>query len=145
MSKQAGSPPPDRVGLLAATIRQVQLWWRLWRDGRVPLWTRTIPILTVFYILFPFDLITDFVVGVGQLDDLAVFILGMELFVSLSPAEVVDELRREIHSRRPSTATDTEGRGGQLDMVDATYRVVDDGPADGAPRDTGVVRTGDLP
>jgi uncharacterized membrane protein YkvA (DUF1232 family) len=138
VSKQASSPPPSRVGLLAGAVREAQLWWRLWRDGRVPLWTRAIPILTVLYILFPFDLITDLFVGLGQLDDLAVFILGMELFVSMSPAEVVDELRREILSRRRSTATGAEGRAGEVDTVDAAYRVVNEGRADGSRRDTGV-------
>lgn len=126
VSGQGPSAPQDRAGLLAGAIRELQLWWRLLRDPRVPLWTRAIPLLTVLYILFPVDLIVDPLLGLGQLDDLAVFVVGMGLFVSLSPAEVVDQIRRDILAGRRSTAT-AGGPKGDVQTVDAAYRVVDDG------------------
>ena len=139
MNRRA-SPPPDRAGLLAGAIREAQLWWRLLWDARVPLWTRAIPILTLLYILFPFDLVMDPLLGLGQLDDLAIFILGMELFVNLSPADVVDEIRRGILSSQRSTSGG-EGPAERVQTVDATYRVVDDGPGRGSGQDTEVART----
>ena len=141
MNRRASSPPPDRASLLAGAIREAQLWWRLLRDGRVPLWTRAIPILTALYILLPFDLVMDPLLGLGQLDDLAIFVLGMELFVSLSPADVVDEVRREILSGRRS-ASDREEPAERVQTVDVAYRVVDDGPGKDSGQGTGVSRTG---
>ncbi len=117
------SNPRDRVGFLAEAIRELQLWWRLMRDGRVPLWTKLVPFLALLYILFPFDLVADPLLGLGQLDDLAILVLGMEVFVALSPAEVVAEIRREIRFGR-AQATRAQG---PAPTVDASYRVVDKG------------------
>jgi len=82
--------------VLADAVREVQLAWHLLRDRRVPLWTKLIPLGAVLYLLFPLDLVSDLFVGLGQLDDLAILILGLELFISLSPAEVVEEIRRRL-------------------------------------------------
>ncbi len=131
MDKPTSSPPRDRAGLLADFIREVQLWWRLMRDSRVPLWTKLIPLLALAYIVFPFDLIPDPLLGLGQLDDLAILILGMELFVSLSPADVVAELRRQVQQGKRAGKAAPAGP-----TVDAEYRVIDEGPG-GAGRGTG--------
>ncbi len=115
--------PRDRVGFLAEAIRELQLWWRLLRDGRVPLWVKCVPFLALLYILFPFDLVADPLLGLGQLDDLAILVLGMEVFVALSPSEVVAQIRREIRFGRSKAAT----APGRARTVDASYRVVDEG------------------
>jgi uncharacterized membrane protein YkvA (DUF1232 family) len=124
MAKPTSSDPRDRAGLLVGTIRQAQLWWRWLRDRRVPPWTKSIPLLALLYILFPLDLIMDPILGLGQLDDLAVLFVGMEVFVRLSPAEVVEEIWQQIHSGRRGQAPQT----GVVPTVDATCRVVEDEP-----------------
>ncbi|MDI7276719.1 MAG: DUF1232 domain-containing protein [Anaerolineae bacterium] len=126
MPGETPSTPRDRAGALAQIVHEIQLWWRLFRHPRVPAWTKVIPLLTVFYILFPLDLIMDPILGLGQLDDLALFLLGMELFVALSPPDVVEAVRREIRLSRRGAA---EGRG---ETVDASYRVVDELPGEGS-------------
>ena len=65
------------------------LAWKLLRDPRVPLRTKTIPLFVIFYILSPFDLVPFYLPVIGQLDDFALLLLGMRLFVRLAPPEVV--------------------------------------------------------
>ena len=75
--------------------------WRLMWDRRVPASAQLVPILTVLYILSPIDLVPDVVVGLGQLDDLAIFLLGTQLFIAMSPKDIVERIRAEIEGRPP--------------------------------------------
>jgi len=98
MSKDRRPVPtkPDDVNALLAwfrdVARRVQLAWRLFWDQRVPLWTKLIPPAALAYVLFPADIIPDLpLLGLGQLDDLAVVVLGTNLFIELAPPDVVRE------------------------------------------------------
>jgi uncharacterized membrane protein YkvA (DUF1232 family) len=71
--------------------RQARLAWRLFWDRRVPFWTKLIPPAALAYLFFPFDIIPDMALGLGQLDDVAVLLLGAKLFIELSPPDVVRE------------------------------------------------------
>jgi uncharacterized membrane protein YkvA (DUF1232 family) len=71
--------------------RQARLAWRLFWDRRVPLWTKLIPPAALAYLLFPIDLIPDVALGLGQLDDVAVLLIGVKLFIELAPPDVVRE------------------------------------------------------
>ena len=82
--------------MLRAFIDQIRLTWALLRDPRVPLWAKAIPVLGIIYVLSPLDLIPDVIIGLGQLDDLAIVIGGMRLFASLVPADLVEEHRAII-------------------------------------------------
>jgi uncharacterized membrane protein YkvA (DUF1232 family) len=86
---------PDDTGALVGWIqdvaRQTRLAWRLFWDERVPVWTKFLPPLALAYILFPIDILPDVVLGLGQLDDAAILLIGMKLFIELSPPEVVRE------------------------------------------------------
>src|SRR5512136_1395983 len=75
--------------------------WRLMWDSRVPASAKLVPILTVLYILSPIDLVPDVIVGLGQLDDLAILLLGTQLFIAVSPKDVVARIRAEIEGRPP--------------------------------------------
>jgi len=118
------SAPRDKAGLLADIVREVRLVWHLLRDPRVPAWTKLIPFLALVYLVVPIDLIPELAPPVlGQLDDLAVILLGMQLFVSLSPAQVVEELRRKL---RFGSSWGEAQRGPQT--VDSTARPIDEPP-----------------
>jgi uncharacterized membrane protein YkvA (DUF1232 family) len=80
-------------------VRQFRLAWRLFWDQRVPVWTKLIPPVALGYVLFPFDIITDLAPGLGQLDDIAVVLIGLKLFVELSPPDVVREHLRALGAR----------------------------------------------
>ena len=76
---------------LQDAARQARLAWRLFWDRRVPLWTKLIPPAALGYVLFPVDIIPDVALGLGQLDDIAVFLIGIKLFIELAPPDVVRE------------------------------------------------------
>ncbi len=72
------------------------LFLRLTKDRRVSLVPKMILLGILVYLLFPADLMPDFLVGLGQLDDLVVILLGLKLFLRLCPRKVVQEHVREI-------------------------------------------------
>lgn len=103
-----------------AAFEGIRLTWRLYRDPRVsPRLKVVLPIIAVLYVLSPIDAVPDLLVGLGQVDDLAVVALLVSLLVTalrLAPAEVVAEhlttLRGDRRRGNP--------RG---DVIDAPYRV----------------------
>ena len=109
MAKQGkASDLGETAGVLASIIRNARLVWRLLRDPEVSPWLKTIPPATLLYLLFPIDFLPDPVLGLGQLDDVAVILLGLKLFIELSPQEIVRRHLREMSS------------------VTGSYRVVDE-------------------
>jgi uncharacterized membrane protein YkvA (DUF1232 family) len=100
-------------------IRHVRLVWRLLSDKRVSPWLKgLIPTLVLAYLLMPLDLIADFIPVLGQLDDLAVLLLGMQLFIELCPKGIVMEhLQGRSGGQAPASPADD-------DVVDAAYRVI---------------------
>ncbi len=70
-----------------------------------------IPPATLLYFLFPIDFLPDPILGLGQLDDIAIILLGVKLFIELCPQEVVRHHLREMSS------------------VSGSYRVVDEEPS----------------
>jgi uncharacterized membrane protein YkvA (DUF1232 family) len=79
-----------------SVIRQFRLAWRLLWDRRVPLWPKLLPLATLAYILSPIDVIPDVIVGLGQLDDLALLLLATQVFTMICPRAVVDAIRQEM-------------------------------------------------
>lgn len=89
------------VGWLQELVRQARLAWRLMRDKRVPMWTKLIPPAAFLYVLFPVDFIPDLIAGLGQLDDIAVVLIGVRLFIELAPRKVVEEHLADLGAREP--------------------------------------------
>ena len=88
--------PKGRIGLLAKAIRNLRLVWRLLRDGEVPLRAKLVPLMVLAYLVFPSDLLPDYILGIGQIDDLAVLLSASKLFVSLCPAAVVRRHQQDM-------------------------------------------------
>jgi uncharacterized membrane protein YkvA (DUF1232 family) len=119
---------------LAGLLGKAQLIYRLYQDDRVPTLLKVaVPLVVALYFISPIDLIPDFILGLGELDDLGVLLLGMSMFVSLAPREVVAEHNRALgladsppgdgrttplpgRPATPRTRTD--------DVVDAFYKVI---------------------
>lgn len=95
------------AGLLAEILNQARLILLLLRDGRVSIWPKLIIPATLAYIISPIDLIPDPALGLGQLDDVAVLLIGLKLFIELCPTHIVREHLEGLSS-----------------VVDASYRVV---------------------
>jgi uncharacterized membrane protein YkvA (DUF1232 family) len=77
----------------------VKLFLRLIKDRRVSSSSKLIVAGVLTYVILPTDLLPDFIVGIGQLDDVAVILGGLKLFLSLCPGEVVQEHLNAIAAR----------------------------------------------
>jgi uncharacterized membrane protein YkvA (DUF1232 family) len=119
VARQDQTPDVKRTAnILSEIVNQIRLIWRLINDPRVPLWVKFIPPLAILYLISPIDLIPDPVLGLGQLDDLAILLLGFKVFVELCPPDVRERYREELAG---GATLQPDG-----DVVDTTYRVVDD-------------------
>ena len=99
---------PFRVPSLLArplTMRslfvKLRLATRLLREPRVPMTLKVIPGLAAAYVLSPLDFVPDFIPGLGQLDDLAVLVFTLELFIRLCPKPLQSYHRDAIADGRP--------------------------------------------
>ena len=89
------------MGWLKEFFGQFELAWQLLWDGRVPVFTKIVPLLTMVYLLSPMDLIPDLALGLGQLDDLAILLVGLRLFIDICPPELVAEHRDDTGAKSP--------------------------------------------
>lgn len=117
--KRSQNAAPPKLGALAELVRNARLTWRLLKDKRVSPLLKAIVPGTLVYLVLPADLIPDMLLGLGQVDDLAMILLGLRLFLQLCPGDIVAEHVRQLS-------------GGDSDTVDVTYRVLDedDDPTD---------------
>jgi uncharacterized membrane protein YkvA (DUF1232 family) len=112
--------------MIATLVRNARLIWRLLWDRRVSGWLKMIPAAAVAYLILPLDLIPDLLLGLGQLDDLAVLFLGVRVFMLLVPREVVESHLREMTSVDASyrVVEDEEGRDSdEVNYIEASYRL----------------------
>ncbi len=119
--KPIPSDPGRNLNFLTAILKQFRLVWLLLQDRGVPLWVKTVVPLSFLYLISPLDFIPDVALGLGQLDDLGVILLGMTLFVKLCPTNIVEYYQNQLESG-PSLSND--------EAVDTTYRVVDEDETD---------------
>ncbi len=111
-------PDPDKgLPLLAELIKRLRLVWLLLKDGRVPLWIKSVLPLSLLYLVSPADFVPDVILGLGQLDDLGVILLGMALFVKLCPSDIVEYYANQLEYGDLYNNDET---------VDTTYRVIDE-------------------
>ena len=106
-----------RVGILRTLLSRLRLVIRLVREPRVPLLTKAMLLLAVLYVIWPLDFVPDLVPLLGQLDDLGIIMVGLEIFVRLCPPVAVAFHSAAITARRryapmPSTH----------DIIDAEWR-----------------------
>ena len=91
----------SRFRLLWRLVASCRLLVRLLREPLVPLWVKAIPVLAAVYFVSPVDLIPDLLVGLGEVDDLLVAVLALELFFWLCPAAVKAFHQRAVAARLP--------------------------------------------
>lgn len=117
-----------------SVIERFRLGWRLLRDPRVPVMPKwLIPAGALIYFLSPIDLIPDFILGLGQIDDLSVIAVAVAmitLLVRWSPQEIVDEhavslgLREDTRRAYADAGTTGPGQPGK-EPIEAKYWVDD--------------------
>ncbi|MCB0209898.1 MAG: DUF1232 domain-containing protein [Anaerolineae bacterium] len=107
------------MSFLSSMLKQLKLVWLLFRDSRISALTKSVLPLSLLYLVSPVDFIPDFVLGLGQLDDFGIILLGMTLFVKLCPPNIVQEYLRQLEYGNDFYIDNDE-------TVDAAYRVVDE-------------------
>jgi len=88
---KGGEQEKELLGWLKEFITQFELAWKLLWDQRVPLTTKLVPLAVLAYLILPFDVLPDAILGLGQVDDIVVLLVGLRMFVSLCPPAVVAE------------------------------------------------------
>ena len=110
-------PPRDPKEALE-TIRKMpayaRLVWALARDPRVPTRQKLVLGAVAGYLVFPIDIIPDFIPVLGQLDDLGVLIFGLDFFIRNAPKEVVEEHMGRIARNDDELKHDLERAQGVL-------------------------------
>lgn len=103
---------PSDIGGAIDAVRKLptyaRLVWGLARDGRVAAPQKLILVGIIGYLLMPIDIIPDFIPVLGQLDDVAVVLLGIDLFIKSAPDAVVDEHLARIAKGRDDLSRDME-------------------------------------
>ncbi len=88
---------PYRSFLMLPTRRKIGFLKGIITDKRVPWTAKALIPLTILYLAMPFDLIPDFIPVLGEMDDIAVILVNLALFIRLCPKEVVQEhLQRAV-------------------------------------------------
>ena len=104
------------------TLGQLRLAWRLLRDGRVTVLKFALPALLALYVLSPIDPVPDFLVGIGQVDDvgvvIAVALLMARILPKIAPESVVTEHLRSMGNSRGTDDTSPAG-----EVIDARFSV----------------------
>ena len=105
-------------------LDQARLTCRLYRDPRVSTLLKVmLPSIAVLYLLSPIDLIPDFLLGLGQIDDLGILTVAVLVISKLMPHLVPEPIVAEHRSAMGST----DGLPSQPSdvVIDTTYQVRD--------------------
>ncbi|HEX6270480.1 MAG TPA: YkvA family protein [Anaerolineales bacterium] len=94
-------------GMMRDLVKRLKLIGRLMADRRVSSFLKLLPLASVAYLIFPFDLAPGVVFPiVGALDDAAILWIGSTLFVELCPPNVVKEHMQELESNLDDSFSD---------------------------------------
>ncbi len=110
---------PRNMNEAVETMRKLptyaRLIWGLARDPRVPLNQKVVLGGIAAYLAFPIDIIPDFIPVIGQLDDLAVLIFGLDWFIRNAPPDVVAEHMSRIAENDDTLSKDLDAAGTLLE------------------------------
>jgi len=127
-----GLRPPRDAKEALETMRKMptyaRLVWALARDPRVPMSQKLVLAGIAGYLALPIDLIPDFFPVIGELDDLAVLLFGLDFFIRNAPPEVVeehmtriarndDELKHDLERAQSMLADRTTALRATLDRI----------------------------
>jgi uncharacterized membrane protein YkvA (DUF1232 family) len=87
------------IGFWREIVHQVRLVFYLLRDPEVPFYLKLLPFIGFVYLLSPIDFVPDLFLGLGQLDDLTVLLVGSKIFMELTPPHIVARHRQAIRAK----------------------------------------------
>lgn len=79
--------------------QQLRLVLHLMREPEVPFYLKLLPFAGLIYVLFPFDIVTDLVPIIGQLDDVTALLVSSKVFIELAPPRLVERHMRAIRAK----------------------------------------------
>jgi uncharacterized membrane protein YkvA (DUF1232 family) len=84
----------DKLKSFSKSIKKELLLYRLvLKDKRTPLTAKLLLGAAIGYLLLPFDLIPDFIPGIGQLDDLIIVPPLVYLALKIIPEQIICEYK----------------------------------------------------
>jgi uncharacterized membrane protein YkvA (DUF1232 family) len=95
LARRLSKREPYRSFLSLKTRQKLRFFKSLLKDRRVPLKVKLVPLFVVLYLALPFDIMPDFIPGLGFMDDVGIVVLAIALVLRLSPRPVVEALMRE--------------------------------------------------
>jgi uncharacterized membrane protein YkvA (DUF1232 family) len=106
----------------------VRLTWRLAQDNRVaPAIKLIVPLVALLYVLSPIDLIPDFLLGLGQIDDVGIIggalLLALRLLPRLAPAPVLAEHQAALRLRSTARGTASTPARESDQTIETSFRV----------------------
>ena len=90
----------QRQGFILEAVDSVRLVWRLLRDPAVPIYLKLFPLVAILYVVYPFDFLPDLIPFLGQADDLTALLVGLRVFIAMTPDDVVERHRSELAAGR---------------------------------------------
>ncbi len=100
-------------------LDQARLAWRLLRDPRVSALKYALPSLLLIYLMSPVDAVPDFLLGIGQTDDLGgaviAFMMLIRVIPKLAPGHVVDDHLRDMSQGSQARQPETQRDDGAID------------------------------
>ena len=114
-----------RLALMLLNMTGIpRLMFRLMLDRRVPLKTKLIPVVSLIYLISPFDIVHDMIPVLGRIDDLLAIVLGVLLFLVAAPEDV---LKEHIRGGPPDEGEGSGKPDADGSVIDGKYRYVDEG------------------
>src|SRR5918992_3438163 len=83
--------PVEAREWIRALPNLAKLLYRLARDPRVPRRNKFVLAAVAAYLVIPFDLIPDWIPGLGQLEDVALVIVALDGLLNKVPQEILEE------------------------------------------------------
>ena len=110
---------PPKGGMMKDFVKRLKLIGKLMGDNRVNIFLKVLPLASIAYLIWPFDLAPGVALPIiGALDDAAILWIGSTLFLELCPDGVVKEHMDELDM--------VTGDGNEI--VDADSSDVNDNP-----------------
>ena len=126
MSEKKDIINAQNTGFFQDLVQRIKLIWRLMTDPRVNFFLKLLPIASLVYLIFPFDLAPGIAFPIiGALDDAAIVWIGTSLFMNLCPEDVVEEHWNEL-TKVISAKWRDAGPEDDADVVDVSPREVDE-------------------
>ncbi len=115
-------------GFLREVWEQIRLVYYLLRDPDVPFYLKFLPFLSILYLIWPIDLVADIVPIVGQLDDMAILLVGFKVFIELAPPEVTARHLNTIRAKGGYAPLETGQDDVEHDNDDGPTIIIDPDP-----------------